>query len=180
MQDPVLDAIRTRRVARSLSDQPIERGLLERILDAGRWAPSAGNHRPQRFVVIEDPLTLRVLRLVSPGMFPRPGAVIVICRDQDEEAFHKIPSDSKTVYIDVGTAAENMALAAHAIGLGAGPVTSFSKEAVRVVLNLPQRLISEMFLCLGYPVPVERAPMRPWRKITWRDLTYWERFPPQD
>jgi len=44
------------------------------VLDAARWAPNAGNRRLQRFVAVQDPLTLRLLRMVSPGMFQRPGS----------------------------------------------------------------------------------------------------------
>ena len=179
MSDSVLDTIRTRRVARSMTDHPIEPAQLERVLEAGRWAPSAGNHRPHRFVAVQDPLTIRLIRMVSPGMFPRPTALVLICTDEETVSFHRIPAHSTTVYMDVGTTAENMLLAAHAQGLASGPVTSFSKEAVRVVLNLPKHLSPQMFICLGHPGPPGRPPMRPSRRITWRDLTYWERFPSQ-
>lgn len=177
MSQPVLDAIRTRRVVRTMTDEPIEQEQLECVLEAARWAASGGNRRPHRFVAVRDPLTLRVIRMVSPGMFQHPAAVILICIDWDQVAFHKMSPDDKTLYIDVGTAAQNMMLAAHAIGLGSGPVTSFSKEAVRVVLNLPQHLSPEMFICLGHPAPAAMAPARAWRKLTWQSLTDWERFP---
>ena len=69
MTNAVLEAIRTRRVARALTDAPVERALVEEILKAARWAPSGGNRRLHRFVAVQDPMTLRVLRMVSPGMF---------------------------------------------------------------------------------------------------------------
>jgi len=81
MSNPVLDAIRSRRVARNLTERPVERALLELVLDAARWAPNAGNRRLQRFVAVQDPLTLRLLRMVSPGMFQRPTAAVLICVD---------------------------------------------------------------------------------------------------
>ena len=79
--NPVLAAIRTRRVVRSMGDRRVSRADLETVLDAGRWAPSAGNRHLQRFVATDHPGTLRVLRMVSPGMIARPAAVIVICTD---------------------------------------------------------------------------------------------------
>ena len=75
----VLAAIRSRRVVRSMDDEPVGREALATILDAARWAPSAGNRHLQRFVATDDPGTLRVLRMVSPGMIARPTAAIVIC-----------------------------------------------------------------------------------------------------
>src|SRR6188472_3047052 len=84
--NPVLAAIRSRRMVRAMVDRPIERAQLEQILEAARWAPNAGNRHLHRFVVVQEPLTLRVLRMVAPGMFQRPAAVVVICIDQDRTA----------------------------------------------------------------------------------------------
>lgn len=176
MSEQMLHLIRSRRVVRNLADQPVARAQLEQILEAGRWAPCGGNQRLHRFVAVQDPLTLRLLRMVSPGMFQRPPAVILICLDLERLAFYKVPASDPVRYVDVGTAMENMMLAAHALGLGAGPVTSFSKEGVRVVLNLPSNLVPELFVCVGHPVRGPEAKVRPKRTISWQDLTDWERF----
>jgi nitroreductase len=82
----------------------------------------------------------------------------------------------KGLYVDVGTATQNMLLAAHSLGLGAGVVTSFSQAAVGAVLNLPGHLSPEMLVCLGYPAPVQPPGMRPRGRTTWQSLTDWERF----
>ncbi len=176
MSNQVMEVIKSRRVMRGLSDAPIERAVMAQVLEAGRWAPSAGNRRPHRFVAVQDPLTLRLMRMVSPGMFQRPTAVIIVCRDLEEIARHRIPSHENTTYIDVGTAAENMILAAHSLGLGTGPVTSFSKAAIREVLNMPERLSPEMMLCLGWPIAGAQRSSGQWRRVRWEDLTFWERF----
>lgn len=176
MSDKLLKTIRTRRVVRSLTDQPVDRAQLEQILDAGRWAPCGGNQRLHRFVAVQEPLTLRLIRMVSPGMFQHPPAVILICVDLERLAYYKVPPSDPVRYVDVGTAMENMMLAAHALGLGAGPVTSFSKEGVRVVLNLPSNLIPELFVCIGHPAPQVERKVSPRKKITWQSLTDWERF----
>ena len=72
--EAVLKNIKTRRVVRNLTDQPVEREKLEKILEAGRWAPAGSNQRFVRFVAIQDPETLRLMRLVSPGMLQYPQA----------------------------------------------------------------------------------------------------------
>ena len=172
----MLDVIKTRRVIRNMTDQPVERGKLEKVLEAGRWAPTGGNHRLLRFVAIQNPSTLRLMRKVSPGMFQKPAAAIVICIDWDVVTHHEIPSHDRAIYIDVGTAMENMLLAAHAIGLGSGPVTSFSKEAVRVALNLPQNLSPEVIVCVGHTAPNDQLPIVPKQMVTWQSLTDWERY----
>ncbi|GAA2893890.1 hypothetical protein GCM10010472_60580 [Pseudonocardia halophobica] len=171
--EAVLAAIRSRRVVRALTDEPVAREDLETVLDAGRWAPTAGNRHLQRFVATDDPTTLRVLRMVSPGMIQRPAAAITVCTDHPRAAEFGFPSDAPGLHVDVGTAAATLLLAAHAIGLGAGPVTSFSRAAVGVVLRLPDGWVPEMIVCLGHPAPGAPAPMRARPRLTWRDLTTW-------
>jgi nitroreductase len=178
--NPVLEAIRSRRMVRAMADRPIERTRLEAVLEAARWAPSAGNRRLHRFVVVQDPPTLRVLRMVAPGMFQRPAVVVVICIDQGRAVSFGMRPTGKGLYVDIGTAAQTMLLAAHSLGLGAGVVTSFSQAAVREVLNLPGHLSAEMFVCLGYPAPVQPPGIRPRGRVTWQSLTDWERFPTRD
>jgi nitroreductase len=177
MTNPVLEAIRTRRIVRALTDQPIERAELEEVLQAARWAPSAGNRRLHRFVVVQDPLTLKLLRMVTPGMFQRPVAMVVICIDRAKAESFGMRPGAKGLSVDVGTAAQTMLLAAHSLGLGSGVVTSFSQAAVRAVLNLPDGLSPEMFVCLGHPAPAQPAGIRTRGSVTWQSLTRWERFP---
>jgi len=177
MTNAVLDAIRTRRVVRALTDVPIDRAQLEAVLQAARWAPSAGNRRLQRFVAIQDPTTLKLLRMVTPGMFQRPTAIVVICVDRAAAASFGMRPTAKGLSVDVGTAAQTMLLAAHSLGLGSGLVTSFSEAAVSAVLGLPDGWSPELLVCLGHAAPVQPAGMPSRGKITWRSLTRWERFP---
>lgn len=169
----VLAAIRSRRVVRAMTAEPVERQALETILDAARWAPTAGNRHLQRFVATDDPATLRVLRAVSPGMLQHPTAAITICTDHALAASYGFPSDAPGLRIDVGTATATLLLAAHAIGIGAGPVTSFSRAAVAVALRLPESWVPELVVCLGHPRPGGPAPIRGQPHLTWRDLTTW-------
>ena len=176
MSEAALRNIKTRRVVREMSDRPVTQAQIETILEAARWAPSGGNLRPNRYIVIQNAETRRLLRLVSPGMFQRAPALILICTNMQVVAEHHLPETDRALLIDVGTAAQTMLLAAHALGLAAGPVTSYSKAAVRVILNLPQHYSPEMFICVGHKAENAQAGMRAWKRITWRDLTHWERF----
>ncbi|WP_238020053.1 nitroreductase family protein [Dactylosporangium sp. AC04546] len=159
-----------------MTGEPVPREQLEQILDAAAHAPNAGNRRLQRLVVIDDDATLRVLRMVSPGMLQHPAAAVVICVDVARAVEYGLPATSHGLCIDVGTAAQTMLLAAHALGLGSGPVTSFSKAAVSTVLNLPAGWSPEMLVCLGHAAATQPAPVGPHRRTTWRDLTYWGRL----
>jgi nitroreductase len=172
----VLQALRARRVVRRMTAAPIARAELEAVLAAARYAPSAGNRRLQRFVVVQDPTMLRLLRTVSPGMVQHPAALVVICIDWQRVDHFQLPRINTGVYVDVGAAMQTLLLAALATGLAAGPVSSFSKAAVRVLLNLPGHLSPELLICLGRPAEDDVAPMRGSQRLRWQELVDWERF----
>jgi nitroreductase len=174
----VLAAIRSRRVVRALTDEPVAPAQLEAVLDAARWAPTAGNRHLQRFAATIDPRVLQVLRMVSPGMIQRPTAAVVVCVDRSRALAFGFPPGAPGLLVDVGTATATMLLAAQAVGLGAGPVTSFSRAAVATVLGLPEGWTPELIVCLGHPAPHQPGPMRAGAKVTWRDLTHWVGRPP--
>jgi nitroreductase len=180
MANEILQAIRTRRVVRQMTEEPIDRDHLVTILKAARWAPSGGNRRLHRFVAVQRPVTLRLLRMVSPGMFQHPAAAVVICIDWQRVEDYGIPRQNKVVEVDVGAAMQTMLLAAHSLGLGAGPVMSFSRAAVRVILNLPPHLTPEVLIGFGRPTPEGLPSMRSRGRITWQSLTDWEVFPSTD
>lgn len=173
MTNAVLDAIRSRRVVRAMTAEPVARSTIEQILDAGRWASTAGNRHLQRFVVTDHPATLRVLRMVSPGMIQRPTAAITICVDRAAAVRYGYAPNTSGLFVDVGTAAATLMLATHSLGIGAGPVSSFSRAAVGVVLGLPDGWSPELILCLGHAAPTQPAPMSPRPSLRWQDLTMW-------
>lgn len=176
MSQHTLDVIKTRRVIRNMTDEPVEREQLEKILEAGRWAPVGGNQRVHRFIAVHDPELVHMLRMVSPGMFQRPQAIILLCIDWDAVEANGLPAADKTPYIDLGTIMQTMMLAAHSIGLGSGPVTSFSREAVRVILNIPSHLNPYLMIAIGHAAPEKQLPMRARKKVTWQSLTDWDRY----
>src|SRR5689334_20301581 len=53
-ESSILAAIHERRSIRRYEDRPIGRDLIERIIEAGSWSPSAHNRQPWRFVVLQD------------------------------------------------------------------------------------------------------------------------------
>jgi nitroreductase len=175
VNDAVLHAIRTRRVVRALTDAPVGHDQLRTILDSARYAPHAGNRRVHRYVVVTRSSLLRAVRMVSPGMLQRPVAAVVICVDWARVHDYGFPSANPGPYIDVGTAAATLLLAAHSLGLGAGPVTSFSRTALAAILKLPTGVRPELIICLGHPADQQPPAMRRRSGPSWDDLIQWER-----
>jgi nitroreductase len=157
--NPVYEAIRTRRVTRNMSDRPIEPADVELVAHAARYAPNAGNRRLQPVITITDRATIGLLRKVSPGMMPRPQALIVICIDRSRAAAFGFRPDYAGLYVDIGTTAATLLLAAHAVGLAACPVTSFSRAAAARILDTEPLIEPQMMICLGYAADNQPPPM---------------------
>src|SRR3990170_8561369 len=61
LMDYIIDAIKERRSIRKYSSRPVSIEILREILEAARWAPSAHNAQPWRFIVLTDAATKAVL-----------------------------------------------------------------------------------------------------------------------
>lgn len=175
--DQVLALMKSRRVCRSFTDEPVSDEHLRMLTEAARWATSGGNRHLHKFLIVRDPETIRRVHSVSPGMLAPPPAMIVILTDLEVAARESLQMEhDQANWMDVGTAAMNMMNMAHALGIGTCPVTSFSRSGAAVMLDLPPHLIPEWILIIGHPKPQERvlragAP----QPLRARDLTYWER-----
>ena len=174
--DIVFETMRTRRAVRAFSAEPVSVAQIRRIIAAARWASSAGNRRLHRFYVTRDRAKIDLISAVGPGFYGRPPALIVICTDlaRAEESGVKDGRDEST-WIDVGTAAMNMQLMAHALGLGTTPVTSVSRSGLIEALELPDHLRPELILQLGYPAPDAVPGFGSGQRIRPEDITDWER-----
>ena len=106
------------------------------------------------------------------GVGDGPTAAVVVCTDRALAAEYGFPPDAAGLFVDVGTATATILLAAHSLGIGAGPVTSFSRAAAGVVLRLPDGWVAELIVCLGHPEPT-RIAIAPQRRLRWQDLTRW-------
>lgn len=175
-QTSFFDLMRTRRVARQFTDRPVSREQIERILESARWAPSGGNRRLNLYIVLQDPMMIRKIRAISPGMLPIPPAIIMICLDTAKARRLGFRYwEQASAYVDLGTALENMLLTAHALHLGACPMMSFHRPAAQLLLDLPQTLVPEVMVLLGEPAAPKRVRSRP---VDVNEFTYWERYEP--
>ena len=175
--DQLFALMKSRRVCRSFTEEPVSDDHLSQITQAARWATSAGNRHVHKFLIVREAETIRRVRAVAPGMLVAPPAMIIILTDAEVAARESVQLNKDDANcMDIGTAAMNMMNMAHALGLGSCPVTSFSRSGAAVMLDLPNHLTPEWILILGHPAPRDRG-LRPGapKPVTARDLTYWER-----
>lgn len=159
----VMEAIKGRRAVRRFQDRDIPLEDMRKILEAGIWAPSGSNVQPWEFVVVMERDNVEKVKLLSPGMFGNPAALVVLCVNRKlAERGGKLGKES--ALMDVSMAAQNMMLMAYSLGIGSCPVLSFNKAALRELLNIPGHVEPVLILIFGYPKvwpkPPRRKPLR--------------------
>lgn len=142
------DAIRSRRDVRQFSDKPIPDALLERVLDAGRRAPSAGNLQPWDFVLVTDRDQLLDLAGVWQGAGHIAGAQAAIA------LVSSVPNDPmqrSVLAFDLGQATILMALAAADLGIATAHSAAEDQQKAQIVLGFPEGKFLAFMLSVGYP-----------------------------
>ncbi len=146
-----LEAIMTRRSIRRFSDEPVTDEQIETIVRAAMQAPSAGNQRPWRFIVLRDRARLSEVSKTSPyaGMLAEAAFGLVVC-SETEGLRHPMMWEQ-----DCSAAVENALLAAHAMGLGAVWLGFHPKEErvqpLKDLLGLPRNIEPLAVLAVGVP-----------------------------
>ncbi len=143
-----LELMRTRRSIRRYEARPVPTALIDQLLAAAIWAPSAHNRQPWRFVVIESDATKQRLAaamgarlredLTADGAPPEviardadrsyaritsaPLLILVCLTIEDMDAYpdaRRAANESMMAAQSTAMAGQNLLLAAHALGLGA-------------------------------------------------------------
>lgn len=148
----VFRVISERRTIRRFRRERIPKGVLERVLEAGRLAPSARNIQPWYFIVVEDEKIKGELVEACMGQrqVGEAGAVIAVIGD---------PGASRWFSQDPIIAASFMTLEACEEGLGVCWIGAFEESRVKQILKIPENLRVIILLAMGYPD--ERPPPRP-------------------
>ena len=141
-----MTAIRTRRSVRAFRRRAVEEDVLRQIIAAGTSAPSANNEQPWHFVIIREAALLRQISKVSSGtvyVADAPAAILVCGENRYE-----------TWVNDTSACAQNMLLAAHALGLGAVWTGAFPEQervdAYREMFKLPGNITPLCLIVVGY------------------------------
>lgn len=143
-----LELVKHRCSIRSFIDKPIEKEKLERILEAGRVAPTACNKQPQRIIVVQN--WQNIIKVQKAYKTFGSPCILIICRDERDELIrefdHKCSGD-----LDIGIVTDHMMLAAREIGIGSVMVGLFDPGIIRREFNIPEYIQPTALLILGYP-----------------------------
>ena len=155
----VIDAIMVRESVRSFKDQAVEDEKLNRILEAGRLAPSASNRQEWRYVVVRNREKREKLMEASLGQrqVAEAPVVIVACAETDN---HVMGCGQVCYPIDVALSVDHMTLMAVAEGLGTCWIGAFDADAVKELLRIPDEIKVIALLPLGYPNVIRGTKVR--------------------
>ena len=157
------DAIKARRNVREFEDRPLPEEHLERVLEAGRRAPSSRNWQPWDFVVVSDREQLKELAKVwqGAGHVAHSAATIALVLPQTDDA-----GERDRAQYDLGQATMAMLIAAADLGIGSGHAAVADQAQARQVLGIPADRYAAYLIDLGYPAdrplrPIARPKRRP-------------------
>lgn len=155
-----LEAIRTRRSIRKYSSKTIPDEIVNKLLEAAMYAPSARNTQAWHFFVINQKELLLKIPEIHPYakmMYEAPLAILV-CGDLSIES---IP---EYIALNCAAATENLLLAAHDLGLGSVWLGVYPRlermEPIVKLLELPETIMPINLVVVGYPNEVVETPER--------------------
>ena len=167
------DAIRNRYSVRKYEDRDIEDDKLERVLEAGRIAPSARNVQPWKFIVVRDPETRAALVGASEQEWMSSAPVIIaivgISGLEERIMYCGVPADP----VDCAIAIDHMTLAAVAEGLGTCWIGHFRQDDCRKILGVPDEMVIIEMLTIGYP---EGEPKTDKKRKTLDEVVCYEKY----
>ncbi len=161
----ILELIKTRRSIRKYGLAPISEEEINKVLEAGRWAPSADNSQPWSFILLRShEVRKKLADTLTWGRFLSQAPLgIAITVD---------PSASNHPAEDGAAATQNMLLEAHSLGLGAcwiGIYGGRDEGSAKKVLGIPveERLLS--VIALGHPAESRQKTRRELGEMTFID-----------
>jgi nitroreductase len=171
----VFDAIKGRRSVRAFKRDAIKDNDLEKILEAARWAPSAGNRQPLEIVVIKDDAIKQRLAQAARGqdfIIDAP-VVLVICANmaRTSSRYGERGADLYCIQ-DTAAAAQNIHLAAYALGYVTCWIGAFDEREAAEFVDAPSGVRPVAIIPIGKPAEKPRAPQR----IPLNEIVHEEKF----
>jgi len=149
----VFEAIKTRRSVRKYLDKAIPRELTTKVIDAGRFAPSAGNLQNWKFILCEKQSVRNGIAdacLQQWWISSAPSIIVIVAEPDKAKRFYGLRGERLYTVQNIAAAAQNILLCAHSLGLGACWVGAFDEDKVSRVCSIPEEYRPQAVITLGY------------------------------
>ncbi len=144
----ILELLKNRFSVRDFEARQIESDKLDKILEAGRVAPTAKNLQPQRVFVLQSQEAVQKVRDITPSAYNAP-TVLLICADKNV-AWTRTKDSWCVDQIDSAIVTCHMLLEAESLGIGSCWVCAFDAAKVKQAFNLPDNIVPYSLLPIGY------------------------------
>lgn len=158
----ILEIIKNRRSIRKFQEKAIPGEIIDKLIEALIWAPSAGNLQSRKFYfVFNKEIKEKLAKAALDQRFIAKAPLVIVgcCDFEIEFKYGKRGRELYTV-CDVALSLENIMLQAEAEGLGSCWVGAFDEKEVSKILNLPENLRPIAILPVGYPLEKPLPPPR--------------------
>ena len=149
--EALLGLIRSRRSVRQYRSDPVPDEMIQQVLEAGRWAPSANNQQPWAFIVVQAGEIRHQLAQHATFFLARDARVeqapllIVLCGQIQSRVFRRLLRG------DVSMAGMQMMLQAHALGLGTCWIDGLDRDEIAALVQIPDDMEIVGMLTVGFP-----------------------------
>lgn len=143
------DLIKDRYSVRKYKNDPIPLEILDRIIEAGMYAPTACNNQPQKIYVAKSKEAMEKLKECTPYTFDAP-VVMVIGYDNTRSWQNKRMPGYESGETDAAIVTTHMMLSAWNEGIGSCWVGVFNADDVAKALGLPENVRVTALMPMGY------------------------------
>ena len=155
----LLEIIKDRRSIRKFQKKEVPKEIIDELIEALIWAPSAGNLQSRKFYFVfnQEIKEKLVKAALEQDFIAQAPLVIVGCTD--DRISIRYGERGKNLYsvCDVATSIQNLMLLAAEKGLGTCWVGAFDEKEVSKILNLPENLRPIAIIPVGYPAEKPKA-----------------------
>lgn len=158
----ILETIKGRRSVRDFKDKDIPEEVINALIEAIIWAPSAGNLQSRKFYFILNKEIKKglVAAALNQHFIADAPLTVVACADYRIASRYGERGIGLYSIQDAAASIENMLLTACDLGLGSVWVGAFMEDEVSKVLKLPEYLRPVAIIPIGYPSKIPKAPKR--------------------
>lgn len=150
MQTDFLDLAVKRYSVRSFTDQKVPQEMIDKIIQAGRVAPTAVNNQPQKVYVLQSEDAIKKINSISPCIYGAPQ-VLLVCYDEDLSWIDRNNGNQASGVIDATIVLTHMMLECTDLGLGSCWVGMFDMNMCKTLFDLPSNIHPLALMPFGYP-----------------------------
>lgn len=154
-----LDGLKARESCRAYADTPIDNDVIRQLIELACLAPSAGNGQPWRFVAVKQQEKRLALANMTRhrhinGWTDQAPCIIALIEKIDErmvKRYGDIYIQKQWTTLDIGLCAQQLSLAATALGLGSCIIGYFPEDETKALLGIEEKDRLRLLIALGHP-----------------------------